>query len=237
MTKTGDQNGLPVQQEKMLEVVGILEVFSKHDVADIKQSGQLRDGGVPYAPGALKFIGQASIKDKAEPRVRGLVNSTQGLDEERGGAAGRDHLDDALPNPCGEFGAEGYLGCLVLLPAGVVGAPRGAQCEAVFGHVEAALDDHGGRGVERAEAPVPSRGGAEDGGQVARGALPQPNVGREEAGGEGLSAGGEDQALGWRERPRAERVGAGHSDQSGRREEEGKGLGGVRFGEFDVVRR
>ena len=111
------------------------------------------------------------VQDEAPPWWGGLVHGAEGLDEEGKGAVGGDHLDDALPGPGGELGAEGNFGGLVAFPAGVVGAPRGAEGETRLGHAEPSLDDGGGRGVKRAEASVPSVRRAENGHDVSSGSL------------------------------------------------------------------
>ncbi len=68
----------------------------------------------------LIFVGNAGIQDEAPERVSGLVNSAQGLDEERQGAVVGHHFDDALPDPSGELGTEGDLSGFVAFPTGKV---------------------------------------------------------------------------------------------------------------------
>ena len=102
------------------EVVCVLEILGKHDIADVQHRRELRDGEVPDAPGVLHLVGDSSVKDEAPPRVGGFVDRTEWFDEEREGAVARDQLGDALPGPCGELGPECDFGGLVAFPAGVV---------------------------------------------------------------------------------------------------------------------
>jgi hypothetical protein len=105
-------------------VVGILEVFSEHDVTVVQKSRELRDGEVPHAPRVLILVGDASVEDEAPPGCCGFVDSAEGLDEEGNGATLGNHLNNTLPSPGCYFGPEGNLGSLVALPAGVVGPAR-----------------------------------------------------------------------------------------------------------------
>jgi hypothetical protein len=105
-------------------VVGILEVFSEHDVTVVQKSRELRDGEVPHAPRVLILVGNAGVEDEAPPGCCGFVDSAEGLDEEGNGATLGNHLNNTLPSPGCYFGPEGNLGSLVALPAGVVGPAR-----------------------------------------------------------------------------------------------------------------
>ena len=101
-----------------------------------------------------------------------------------------------MPDPNGKFGAEGDLGRLVTLPAGVVGPTRRAKGEAGLGHMEAALD-HGSRsGVERAEALVPSSGRIINRHEVALGQLLKLEIGWHKTGRESRSPSGDDETRG-----------------------------------------
>ena len=105
-------------------MVGILEVFSEHDVTVVQKSRELRDGEVPHAPRVLILVGDASVEDEAPPGCCSFVDSAEGLDEEGNGATLGNHLNNTLPSPGCNFGPEGNLGSLVALPAGVVGPAR-----------------------------------------------------------------------------------------------------------------
>ena len=86
------------------------------------------------------------------------------LDEPHAGldAAGRDDLDDTLPDPDREFGAERDLGSLVPLPASVIRASGVPEGEARFRHDHAALDNSGSDRVEGAQTAVPLSPGRVD---------------------------------------------------------------------------
>jgi hypothetical protein len=118
--------GLPSAASEDAEVVCVLKVLGKHDVAEVQEGSQLRDREVPHTPGVLILVGNTGVKDEAPPRGSCFVHCSKGLDEEWEGAAPRYNFDHALPGPGGELGAESDLGGLVPLPAGVV-RPPGVQ--------------------------------------------------------------------------------------------------------------
>ncbi len=89
-----------------------------------------------------------------------------------------------MPDPDGELGAESNLGCFVSLPAGVVWPTGGVESEARLGHVEAALNDRGCRGVEGTEAAVPRSRRIINRHEVPLRKLGQFKIGLHEAGGE-----------------------------------------------------
>ena len=88
------------------EVVGVLKVLDEHEVAVVKEGGQLPDREVPDAPGVLVLVGEAGVKYQAPERSSGLVDSAQWFDEEGERAVPWHDLDNALPSPCSELGAE-----------------------------------------------------------------------------------------------------------------------------------
>ena len=117
---------------------------------------------IPYTPGVLKLVGDTGIEDEPPPRSGGLVDRAQWLDEERKRAATGDDLDDTLPDPDREFGAERDLGSLVPLPASVIRASGVPEGEARFRHDHAALDNSGSDRVEGAQTAVPLSPGRVD---------------------------------------------------------------------------
>ena len=54
-------------------------------VADVERGGKGGGRREPHAPGVLELVGVAGIEDEVPPRVRGLVNGSQRLDEKRQG--------------------------------------------------------------------------------------------------------------------------------------------------------
>ena len=207
-------------------MVGVLEVFGEHDVADVEERGELRNGEVPDAPRVLELVGDAGVENQAPPRVGGLVHRAERLDEEREGAVAGNHFDDALPRPGGELGAKRDLGGLVALPAGVVRASGRAKGKAGLGHAESPFDDRRGHRVERAEALVPLGGGAEDRHEVAGWRLAEADVLRHEARGEVGAPGGVHQTgRGGRGGPGQDGMGGADGDQRLGREEERQGVG------------
>ncbi len=107
-------------------MVGVFQVFSKHDITVVQHGGESGDRKIPYAPRILELVGDAGVQDEAPEGISGLVDSAQGLDEKWQGAVVGHHLDDALPDPSGELGAEGDLSGFVAFPASVVGSAQGA---------------------------------------------------------------------------------------------------------------
>ncbi len=63
--------------------------------------------------GVLVLVGDAGVEDEAPPRGGSLVHGPERLDEQRQGAALRDHFHHALPDPGSELGAERNLGGFV----------------------------------------------------------------------------------------------------------------------------
>jgi hypothetical protein len=177
MLNSHDQNGLPVQPE----VVSVLEVLREHDVASVEEGRELGDGEVPYPPGILVLVGDASVEDEAPPRSGSLVHGPEWLNEEGQGAALRDHFHHALPGPCGEFGTQRNLGSFVALPTGVVRPPRVSKGKPGLGHDHAALRHRGRNRVEGAETPVPVRRGHVDRNDVPTRKLLETDVVRQEA--------------------------------------------------------
>jgi hypothetical protein len=59
---------------KDAEVIGILQVFRKHDIAHVEEGGQLAYQGIPDAPRVLEEIGKPGVQDEASPRGSGLVD-------------------------------------------------------------------------------------------------------------------------------------------------------------------
>jgi hypothetical protein len=74
------------------------------------------------------------------------------------GAAARDHLDDALPDPGRELEAKCNLSGLVALPAGVWSTGV-SEWQAGLGHGHAAFDNRGADCVKRAQQALPLGGG------------------------------------------------------------------------------
>jgi hypothetical protein len=170
-------------------VVCVLEVFCKEDIAEVQECRQLRNGEVPHAPRVLVLVGDAGVQDEPPPWGSGFVNGTERLNEEGKGTADGNHLNDTLPDPGRELGAESNLSCRVPLPAGVVGPARMAEREAGLGHGHSALHHRGCDGVEWAKALVPLSGGHEDRHNVPNRCLLETDVLGEEA---GLGASGEE---------------------------------------------
>jgi len=215
-------------------VVGVLKVLDEHEVAVVKEGGQLPDREVPDAPGVLVLVGEAGVKYQAPERGSGLVDSAQWFDEERQRAVPWHDLNDALPGPCSELGAESKFGGLVALPTGVVTPPGGPEREAGLGHDEAALDHRTGDGIEGSESAVPLGGGTEDGHDVTSRLFLQADESWQETGRKGVTPGGLHQASrGRRQGPRAKRVGGGDSDEGRVTEEQGEGVITLRVGQAD----
>ncbi len=162
-------------------MVGVLQVFSKHDITGIQHGGESGDRKISYAPRILILVGDTDIQDEAPEGVSGLVDSAQGLDEERQGAVVGHHFDDALPDPGGELGTEGDFSSFVALPTSMVGSTRGAERESGLGHDKEALSDMGYNRVERTEAAVPFWGSVVNRHDVAFRGLFEANEIREEA--------------------------------------------------------
>jgi hypothetical protein len=168
--------GFPRAASEDTEVVGVLEVLGKHDVAEVQEGSQLGDRKIPHTPGVLILVGNTGVKNEAPPRGGCFVHGSKGLDEEWEGAAPGYDFDHALPSPGSELGAESDLGGLVPFPAGVVRSAGVPQRHSRLGHDHPALDYRGGDRVERAQAAVPLAGGHENRHDVAGRLLLQADV-------------------------------------------------------------
>ena len=215
--------GLAGAAGKNAEVIRVLEVFSEHDVAVVQECRELCDREVPHTPGVLILVGDAGVEDEAPPRRGGLVDSAERLDEEWDGTTLRNHLDNALPGPRGDFGPKGDLSGLVAFPTGVVGSAGVTERETRLGHSHASFDNGGGDGVERAEPLMPVGCLHEDGHDVAGWRLLEPEVLRKEP---ARGPGREDAEAGrgravWAGKDRVRRA---DSNDSGAREKERKGV-------------
>jgi hypothetical protein len=153
------------------EVVRVLEVRAPCKVARLQGRGEVRRGGVCYAPFRVHRVAEPSVCDEPIERCRTLGHGAAWLEEDGLPVVPLYIFKDALSEPFGDD-AERGLRRRVVLPGMMVAKDLSLRRGGNFGHDdidEQAPYDGAGCAVQRAEFLVPGQLSLDQGGDPAFG--------------------------------------------------------------------